>query len=374
MILIALFIILAYLILIGGLIYGIKKVPIFEIADRSAKIKFSIIIPFRNEAENLPELLKSVKALKYPKAFFEIIFVDDDSDDKSTRIIQEFILKEDINITVILNERHSSSPKKDAISTAIKRAKNEWVITTDADCVLAACWLDSFNQFVQKTKAKCVAAPIKYTSANNFLNRFQLLDILSLQAATIGGFGLGKPFLCNGANFAYERDLFYELDGFEGNNAIASGDDVFFLEKVYNKYPNRVHYLKCKDAIVKTKPQGTWALLLSQRIRWAAKATAFQNGFGKLTGGLVLLANTLVAVLIVFSIFNAKQVEVLLYVLIIKCIADCLLIFNAASFFNQRDVLKSFIVAFLFYPFFSLYVVLKSTTSNYNWKARTFKK
>jgi glycosyltransferase involved in cell wall biosynthesis len=81
MILITLIITIIYLILIGSFIFGFDKIATFKLEGTPTKTKFSILIPFRNEAENLPDLLKSIEALKYPKHLFEIIFVDDESDD-----------------------------------------------------------------------------------------------------------------------------------------------------------------------------------------------------------------------------------------------------------------------------------------------------
>ena len=52
--------------------------------------RFSIVIPFRNEAENLPELLESLLLLNYPLELFEIFLVNDDSADDSEKIISEF--------------------------------------------------------------------------------------------------------------------------------------------------------------------------------------------------------------------------------------------------------------------------------------------
>jgi hypothetical protein len=71
------------------------------------------------------------------------------------------------------------------------------------------------------------------------LDHFQQLDLTSLQGATIGSFGLNKAFMCNGANFAYTKSLFEKLNGFDGNNKIASGDDVFLLQKAVEKFPEK---------------------------------------------------------------------------------------------------------------------------------------
>ena len=370
MILGSIIITLIYLLLIGSFVFEFDKVKSFILEGLSAKTTFTIIIPFRNEDENLPDLLKSIATLEYPKHLFEIIFVDDDSEDDSVKIIKNSLL----NVSIIKNERTSNSPKKDAITSAIKQAKNNWIITTDADCVLPKYWLDSFDEFIQKNNSKCIVAPVTYSLENTFLNQFQLLDILSLQGATIGGFGIQKPFLCNGANFAYQKTLFKELNGFEGNTNIASGDDIFLLEKAVKTYPKSIHYLKCEQAIVTTESQPSFKALISQRIRWAAKTSAYNNWFGKLTGLIVLLMNTLVIVTLLLSILGILNFKICFYILFIKFNIDFLLIYKSASFFNQKRVLKSYALGFLIYPVFSVYVAFISTFKGYKWKDRQFKK
>ena len=76
-----------------------------------------------------------------------------------------------------------------------------------------------------------VASGVCYVPKKDFLSAFQNLDFLSLQGATIGSFGINQPFMCNGANFAYSKQFFKELNGFQGNETIASGDDVFLLQR-----------------------------------------------------------------------------------------------------------------------------------------------
>lgn len=377
MILVSLIITIIYLLIIGSFIRGFDKVPSFKLEDIPAKTRFSIVIPFRNEAKHLSGLLDSIQTLNYPKHLYEIIFVDDASDDNSVEILKAKLGNFDhtkLSISILNNVRKTNSPKKDAITSAIKKAKHDWIITTDADCKLSEFWLDSFDEYVQKNKVVCIAAPVTYFNGHSFLNRFQTLDILSLQCATIGGFGINKPFLCNGANFAYKKSIFIEVSGFEGNTNIASGDDIFLLEKITEKYPKQLHYLKCDQAIVKTQPQPTWADLFSQRIRWAAKTSATKKWFGKITGLIVLLMNSLIIMGLMLSIIGVLKIKTLLYILFIKFNIDILLIYKSAFFFNQKGVLKYYIFGFLIYPFFSVCVAFISIFSGYKWKGRHFKK
>lgn len=378
MILASITITIIYLLLIGSFVFGFDKVKHFKLQDIPAKTTFSVVIPFRNEAQNLPALLKSFNNLNYPKNLFEVILVDDASEDASVALIESFIKETAFNtsgsIRILSNQRTTKSPKKDAISTAIQHAKNQWIITTDADCLLPKYWLDSFDEFIQKNNTKCIAAPVTYLEKQHFLYCFQILDMLSLQGATIGGFGIKKPFLCNGANFAYTKDLFIEINGFDGNGNTASGDDIFLLEKVIQKYPNEVMYLKCEYATVLTQAQTSWKNLIQQRVRWAAKTSNYNNWFGKFTGLVVLLMNTLIIITCLLTFLGVYNLKIFAYLLIIKFNIDFFLIYISAEFFNQKGILKSYLVSFFVYPFFSVYVAFMSQFSNYKWKGRTFKK
>ncbi|MCR8666868.1 glycosyltransferase [Aestuariibaculum sp. M13] len=374
MTLISFFIILIYVILIGSFVVGFNKVNHFKSQNIAPSTSFSVVIPFRNEANNLPKLLESIKQLQYPPNLFEILLVDDASEDDSVNIIKEFMKSSSASINILNNNRLSSSPKKDAISTAIKEANYNWIITTDADCILPELWLDTFNAFILKNHVDCIVAPVKYIDENNFLNTFQILDLLSLQGATIGAFGINKPFLCNGANFAYAKHLFNKVNGFEGNTQTASGDDIFLLEKAIKHNTKTIHYLKSETAIVSTNAQTTWNGLISQRIRWAAKTSKYNNWFSKLTGSIVLSANLLIIIACLLTFFGFITSKTLIYMLMIKFSIDLYLINKSARFFNQKHVMKFYIFGFLVYPLFSVYVAMASMVSTYQWKGRTFKR
>lgn len=372
---------LIYVLLIGRLSWGFDRITPFELTDLKPKTRFTVIIPFRNEEKNLPYLLKSIATLNYPNTYFQIIFVDDESTDHSHVRIQDYFnehlqnLSNDaqFDIKILHNVRVTASPKKDAITLGISKAKYDWIVTTDADSILPKYWLDAFDECIQKKDSNFIAAPVMYLQSNGFLKNFQHLDILSLQAATIGSFGINKPFLCNGANLAYKKLLFIKVNGFQGNDDIASGDDVFLLEKSTRLNALKVHYLKCKQAIVSTKAVDSHSQLIEQRVRWAAKTSAYKNLFGKLSGFVILIQNALLIFgLLLFTIGIVSGKE-LFYVFLIKIGCDFLLIYKSAVFFDQKKPLLFYIPAALYYPFFSVYVAFIAFFKGYHWKGRRYR-
>jgi len=374
MLVITVVILLLYLFLIGKFAFAIEKVTVFKLQDSPAKTKFTVIVPFRNEAENLPALLNSIAELNYQASLFEIILVNDHSEDLSKDIVTKFITTSTLNIKLIENERQSNSPKKDAISSAIKISNYDWIITTDADCVLPKYWLDSFDAFIQQNDAKMVVGPVTYHKVNGFLKHFQLLDFLSLTGSTIAGFGIGKPFLCNGANLAYKASFFNSMNGFEGNDTIASGDDIFLMEKALKTDKNSVRYLKSTHAIVQTIPQPDFKSLLSQRIRWANKTSNYNNNFAKLVGLMVLLANSVIVIGFVLMVLGLFHFKTFTYLFLLKLLIDFLLIYKTSVFFSKEQALKYYLPSSLLYPFFSVYVAVVGSFSSYKWKDRRFKK
>jgi glycosyltransferase involved in cell wall biosynthesis len=369
------FIIILYVALIGSFSYGFRKLPVFELGDIKPSTKFSVVIPFRNEANNLEVLLNSILDLNYSHSFFEILLINDNSSDNSVALITQFI-ERNPSLQMFLHEniRTTNAPKKDAITLGIQSATHEWIITTDADCKLPTFWLDAFDAYIQLNEADFIAGPIAYYKTNSFLKSFQQLDFISLIGATVGSFGIGKPFLCNGANLAYKKALFHSVNGFKGNTDISSGDDIFLLEKAIQFDNEKVHYLKSKQALVLTKPMENFQDLISQRIRWASKTTAYSNGFGKLVGFLVLLSNASLLAAFTFSILGLFNYKILLDMVLIKFSIDFLLIFRTSVFFDQGYVLKWYPISAILYPFFSVYTAIISMFSSYKWKGRRFKK
>lgn len=367
--LVLLILLLVYCLLITILIYGFVQIPNAQLEKHHNTTSFSILIPFRNEQHHLTDLLASINALHYPKDHYEVLLIDDASTDNSVALIQKFAATHKaLNIQIYNNVRSSNSPKKDALSMGVQKAQYDWVITTDADCILPHLWLKSYsNKITQNPRVTFIAGPVAFWNTQNvLLDGFQHLDFLSLQGATIGGFGIKKPFMCNGANLAFAKAKFIDLQGYQNLDHIASGDDIFLMQKFVKNNPDSVTYLKNRSALVRTAPQTTLKGLINQRRRWAAKASHYKITSGIVVSWIVFLGN----LVFILGFFFYKTYPYIL----LKLTVDFILLWVTAAFTKQQEKLINFPWTVIFYPIFTVYIAISSTFIKFEWKGRQFKK
>lgn len=332
--------------------------------------RFSIIIPARNEEKNINACLQSIAQLNYPNELFEVIVMDDFSTDATVATAQQFPFVKVLELKTLLNEKINSYKKK-AIELGIAEATGEYIVTTDADCIVPENWLYNFAFIIQQKPTVFIAAPVAMKEEGSAIKVFQSLDFLSLQGITAASVGAGFHSMCNGANLCYSKEAFYKVDGFKGVDHIASGDDMLLMHKLYKQYPNEVHYCKAADSIVLTEPVETVTAFFRQRIRWASKADKYDDKriFAVLL--LVYLLNVWLVVLAISCFFISNNLQLLLLALSIKTIAELFFLFPVARFFQKKQLLVWFPLA---QPFHIVYTVIAGWLGkfgNYEWKGRT---
>jgi cellulose synthase/poly-beta-1,6-N-acetylglucosamine synthase-like glycosyltransferase len=348
---------------------GWDEIEPFIIPDQQPTKRISVIIPARNEEENIGSVLTALKSQTYPGHLFEVIVVDDHSTDNTARIVNGFSFVK----LVTLQSNNINSYKKKAIETGIAAANGDLVVTTDADCTLEGNWLRTIAAFQEKTNSVFIAAPVVMQNSPALLQTFQSLDFLVLQGITAASVQKRFHNMCNGANLAYERKAFSEVNGFSGIDHIASGDDMLLMQKISQNYPEGISYLLSKDAIVTTQPMKTWKDFFNQRIRWASKATNY-NDF-KIAGTLFLVYffNCALLALFIAGFWNHNLWLGLAGVLAVKIIVEFIFIYPVAKFYNKESLLTWFP---FFQPLHIFYTVMAGwlgVFGTFEWKGRRVK-
>jgi cellulose synthase/poly-beta-1,6-N-acetylglucosamine synthase-like glycosyltransferase len=342
----------------------------------------SVIIAARNEEKNIGDCIQSIMDQGYPRNKFEIIVTDDHSTDKTVSIVQAF-QKENIRVLRLadfLEDSVLNSYKKKSIETALQFAKGEIIVTTDADCVAPRKWIETLVDFYKEKNAVFVALLVAFKNPSpkdpflkKFFKIFQTLDFMALQGIT--GASVHKKFLnmCNGANLAYQKKAFYEVNGFQGIDQIASGDDMLLMHKIQQKYPERIFFLKSKDIIVETKPAETIKEFMNQRIRWASKTNKYTDKKIIAVLMLVYLLNAWIFILGISSFFFQKAFYLFIISIVIKIISELFFLYPVARFFNKQKLLWWFIPAQPFHILYTLVAGWLGLFGSYQWKGRKVK-
>jgi cellulose synthase/poly-beta-1,6-N-acetylglucosamine synthase-like glycosyltransferase len=342
----------------------------------------SVVIAARNEEKNIGTCIETILNQTYPAHFFEIIIVDDHSTDATVEIVKSFTAP---NIRIIKlaemeGRQKINSYKKKAIETAINISRGDLIITTDADCILKPGWLENIASYYEEQKVVFIAAPVVYNDPSpgdsmfkKFLKIFQSLDFMMLQGITGASVHRKIHGMCNGANLAYEKKIFTEVEGFKGIDAIASGDDMLLMYKIQEKYPERIGYLKSTNVIVQTQPAETMKEFMNQRIRWASKADKYSDP--KITAVLVLvyILNAWIFFIAVYSFFSKSAFHLLLLLIMSKTFVEIFFIFPVSRFFNKQKLLWWFAPAQPFHIIYTLIAGWLGKFGNYSWKDRTVK-
>lgn len=367
------FVLLTYAVCIFILNKGYNRVQNKSAEEHEAFHSFSILIPFHNEEKHLTQLCESLSKLEYPIHLFELIFIDDFSTDQSVALIENFNFPDLFSVKVLSSVKKSAAPKKDALQIGISQARFNWIVTTDADCVCPELWLKAINDFIEIHHPKMLCGSVLVVSNNDEIQELQQMENLSLQFVTRAAIGWKKPIMANGANLIYRKDAFYGCGGFEGNLDIASGDDIFLMEKFRQRDPDGIHYLADKRAIVRTQPVTSWKEVVHQRVRWASKTRKQKNNLSILIGGLVTLANLMVLVCVVLFFLDDIPKIILLGFFIFKILIDFWTVRRSANFFEQQTFFIKFIYLNLIYTFLQIFVFFKTLKSSYIWKNNQFK-
>ena len=342
----------------------------------------SIIIAARNEERNIGKCLQSLSMQTYPSEKFEVIITNDHSTDNTVQVIDSMKINNVrvLNLEDFTENRVLNSYKKKSIETALKFSKGELIITTDADCVVPEKWIETMASFYKEKNPVFIAAPVSITSTSSgkkiretLLGIFQSLDFMTLQGIT--GASVSKKFhsMCNGANLAYRKDVFYEVNGFEGIDEIASGDDMLLMHKIREVYPDGIEFIKSPDVIVQTSPEKKVSGFLNQRIRWASKADKYTDYKITLVLLLVYFLNAWIFILAISSFFFENVVYLFIASILLKTILELYFLFPVAKFFKSRKLLWWFIPAEPFHILYTLIAGWLGKFGHYKWKGRKVK-
>jgi cellulose synthase/poly-beta-1,6-N-acetylglucosamine synthase-like glycosyltransferase len=354
------------------MILGWESLPLFSAGrNHIPEIFITVIIPARNEEKKIEGILNDLSLQSYPASHFEVIVADDSSEDRTVERINSFLKKKSLPLRIISLSSLGKSGKKKAIEEAIKISKGNLIVTTDADCHAGPGWLAAIEDYYRRTGAKMICGPVAFLSSGSLWEEMQQIEFAGLVGTSGASLALGFPNMCNGANIAYEKDVFLKVNGFAGNENIASGDDEFLMHKIAGMYPGKVKFLKSRETIIKTAPSRSWKDFINQRIRWAGKWKNYTLKGPRILAGFIFFFNLVFLVGWISAFTGYLDPVLFLQQIVIKILFEFVFLKRVLALSGKKINLFPLLLIEVIYPFYVVISALFTLKGNYSWKGRT---
>jgi cellulose synthase/poly-beta-1,6-N-acetylglucosamine synthase-like glycosyltransferase len=374
----------------------------------------SLIIPARNEAQNIQALVDALAGQDYPADRWEVWIIDDRSEDGTGDLVEKLLPNLPCRGHLVRQTYvpPNWSPKKHAITSTIRQTEDhdEYVVrheentvrcncehvimTTDADCRPEPRWISAmidtlgdadlvagYSPYGARAScgprtqygARASCGPRTQYGARgpyeprarrgvwtNLFTRMLALEAFSQGFLALSGIRLRWPITCTGRSFAYRREVFDEAGGFGSDRTMLSGDDHLFLQRAVGK-GYRAVYCTAPDSRVWTDPPTSFRGFWNQRIRMF-------SGVGKITPSVAIVGTTTYLWMLGLFVGLVTLWPPALAGFVAKFLLDAVSLLIAARHLREWRLLLVYPVAAICYlPYFLTFAFL-GTFGSYDWK------
>lgn len=373
--------VLIYCVLVIRFHYHWLQIPTFNF--ESAKLsehtlRVTVIIPVRNEARHIVSLLQDLEQQRLsadqllPRGSWEVVVVDDASEDETATLVQKFLDQTDLPLTLISLSAFTRerSPKKQAIWQGIQSSQSDYIITTDGDCRVGPYWLRTWLQFLREYHPALAAGGVTFREKKSWFQQLQTIEFASLIGMSAASIKACQPITCNGANLAFSRSAFHKVGGYQGHWHVPSGDDEFLLHAVFRQFPNKVFFLKSSKAVVETYAKRTVASFVQQRKRWAGKWKMHREAQVVLLSLSVFIFHVCFLTGLVYFTIQMKVDYWSAGLLLLKIGVEWAYLRSVLRFLKKKESLINLLPLQLLYSAYFIIIGLVASGGSYTWKNR----
>ncbi|HEX2959186.1 MAG TPA: glycosyltransferase [Chitinispirillaceae bacterium] len=343
--------------------------------NKPGNFSFSVLIAARNEEDNIGGCLRSILNQTISTDRYEIIVVDDRSEDRTASIVNEFI-KNGAPVRLISVKEVPSGvvPKKNAISLAAQAACNEILVFTDADCVVLPSWIETIDRYCAPDTGflQGITTYFNVPGMNPLFFGLQAVDFLSHGIVAAAGISAGIPINSNANNMVIRKDVFFELGGFSnGMERIVSADDDLLLQSVWRSKKWKVTFMADSAGAVTTRPTLTVRGVFDQRKRWGSN-TAHYSPVQVLFLSGIFLFYCMIAAQLVFSVFDSRALYIFCALAGTKFVGELCLMLPGSALFGRKELRKYLLPASLIQLPVVVGAVVFGVFGTFSWKGQRF--
>jgi cellulose synthase/poly-beta-1,6-N-acetylglucosamine synthase-like glycosyltransferase len=260
--------------------------------------------------------------------------------------------------------------KKKAISFGIKQSHGEIIVTTDADCVHDPNWLRKLVSSFDSTTG-FVSGPVSFVPLKNIFSKIQTLEFAGLVLSGAGLISIGKPTICSGANLAFRKSVYYELNGYDDQLHLSSGEDELFMQKIAAETDYSIKFRWTIESVVFTQPNKNIHDFFQQRKRWSSKGLYYKNKLLIIRLILIYMFYLSITTQLLLTILFSKLFLIsLIFCLILKFVLEYKIISKGIDYLFKHDLMKYFLITELFQIIYLTLAGVSGIFGNFKWKDR----
>ncbi len=313
----------------------------------SAGESVSVVIAAKNEYYNLRRNLPLILEQDYPD--FEVIVVNDASDDDTAELLEELDERSSrLKVVNIYQDLNFFKGKKFPLSIGIRSAKHDVILLTDADCKPHGReWIKEMaGNFNKETEVVLGYGP--YEKTKGLLNKIIRFDTLHIAVQYFSFALAGLPYMGVGRNLAYRKKLFLDQKGFTSHYKVSSGDDDLFINKVAHGHNTRIEIEEASH--MPSRAKSSFVSWFRQKRRHLSTGQYYSPRF-KFLLGLYAMSQLLFYFLFVLLISLSYAWIIVLAAFALRLITQLIVLKKSADRLNEKDLL-------LFSPLFELIIIL----------------
>ena len=337
----------------------------FNMASGKEKM-VTIVVPARNEEARIEDCIRSIARNKYPQDKFEIIAVNDRSEDETGQLLES--LKREIpNLIVIHNDQTKAirnlQGKPGALQLAINSCHGEIILMTDADCTVGESWIRSHAETFENSNLGITAAYTNIIGSNPF-SKIQAVEWLYLHTMAIGGMGYGQPLSCYGNNISLSKEKFDKIGGYSALK-FSITEDLAMLQAMH-RHGYDTRHLSDESSSINTYANKTLKEYFNQHHRWIVGAAEL-----KWKAAYFVLSTLAIWAALVISIATQDWLMAAI-VISTRILCDLALILPAMYRLKRSDLTLWLLPAIIFMMIIELIAPVFLLKRDVRWKGQVF--
>lgn len=350
--------VIVYAISLSWIIFGVQRLRMVNKQKPTMSLdELTVVIPFRNEAKNLPQFIDSVRKQRYQPE--QWIFVNDHSTDDFLPLF-DALTNFPYRLVHLPEEQRG---KKRAIRYGMDHARTNYCLTMDADVTFDKLYI---QHMMVLPKADMVILPVEMTGTK-WWQSFFILEYLFTVLLNRGTAGWSRPVNCSGANLLVNLESYDEVDDIEEHDHILSGDDMYAL-RAFRDADKQIEISEKEELTVYTPTPDRFFDVLEQRVRWLGKTGHVNDHLNTFLGIWAVGLHLFYYLLLIIAWYAGVYWVMLLLVLLKTALDISLLRLQFKSWTPQKTI--GLLLFELGYPLYLVLLLGSTLFSQPEWKGR----